>query len=68
MPSWHVEKKEINFYFKVIWKKYISENVQKQVEVSRLKYDDSDTLYALMETHEFIWMNVTRLAYWLGLC
>jgi len=68
MPSWRVEKKEILFYFKAIWKKHISENVQKQVEVSRLKYDDCDKFYAFMETHEFIWMNVTRPAYRLGLC
>jgi hypothetical protein len=43
MPSWHIEKKEIRLYFKVIWKIYISEYVQKQVEVSRLKCDDWDT-------------------------
>jgi len=36
--------------------------------VSHLKYDDCDKFYALMKTHEFIWMNVTRPAYRIGLC
>jgi len=57
MPPWNVEKKEIHLYFKVIWKNYISEYVRKQVEVSHLKYDECDKFYALMETHELIWMN-----------
>jgi hypothetical protein len=44
-------------------KKYISEYVQKQVEVSHLKYDVCDKFYALMETHEFIWMNDLHIGY-----
>lgn len=61
-------REKIHHYFKAIWKIYISEYVQKQVEVSHLKCDDCDKFYALMEKHEFIWMNVTRPAYRLGLC
>ena len=52
---------------KVLWKIYISEYFQKRVDLSHLKCDNCDKFYALMETHEFMWMNVTRPAYRLDL-